>query len=220
MYKYGFTDLRVPSQSEPGSVATVLQQVQTLSANGVQKKTDRSSFFDSMPCLGITRKDFGTKEMNSTLPSAIKNTKHWNASHFQTLRWQYRSDQKIIGKTMADLSGIDEMLLLDEKTKFTPDIHNPISHVCDKTLVWNSDAINPFIAHHYSGTLEQVLFRSSDKRQANGTAYRMERYFKDQSCHTRMAQWICFECRYQRGKAALETRRQSPKGGLLQYGCS
>ena len=79
---------------------------------------------------------------------------------------------------MVDLSRVDEAIL----AKSGAGAHLAIKDVCSFARTEASDQKNAFILYHFSGTLEQMLFRSNDNRNTNGngTAYRIERYLEDQ----------------------------------------
>jgi hypothetical protein len=166
MYNFAHENLTIPSQAEPGSVMSLLQRA--FSTNNAA-----SAYVHANPCVAITRKNFGTRETINP-PNT---TKHqvWNASHFQTHRWRYHSRGNPIGKALVDLSRVNTTVIAQSQMN----AHRAINDVCSKAGAWNSD--NAFILYHFSGTLEQVLFRSNDNRnkEGNGTAYRIERYHKD-----------------------------------------
>jgi hypothetical protein len=187
MYNFGLAQeqqeetsfVSIPSQAEPGSILTLLQRA----GFAKKKKNNNTSIYlqhQDNPCLPITRKNFGTKETvihppitNNT--TTIHHHKMWNMSHFQTHRWRYHSKDLPIGKAMIDLGRVTTSTILNSKSS----AHRPISELCSLRNAWASDTQNPFVLYHYNGgTLEQMIFRSTDNRgtKGNGTAYQVQRY--------------------------------------------
>lgn len=187
IYNYGRNNFIMPTQKEPGSILYVLKWIEANPSQTNLYLTNRS-------CINVMRHNYGAREPpsiempNST--AAHLQSMNMNASHFQTLRWRYHG-QVIVkdtglaatpGKMMVDLSRIDDALI--EKNHAM--VHIPIPHACDfYKYIHQTDNETLFILHHYSGTLEQIMFRSNDRRGANqdGRQARIDRYNNDKRIH-------------------------------------
>lgn len=204
MYHFNSTGLAIPSQMESGSVLSLLQSaVNRTSVTNQQPNT--YSLED--PCIGITRKNFGAREfeeetlltpssqkkesflrhfakklMSLQISSARKTDNSsltnnelplFNNSHFATHRWRHYTHKRTPGKMMVDLSRIPAQNITEDVS-----IHRPIKAACSQKKMMTHQ--NPLIAYHYSGTLEQVLFRSGRDKWTNNNT---ERWVEEREHH-------------------------------------
>ncbi|KAL3923175.1 MAG: hypothetical protein SGILL_001805 [Bacillariaceae sp.] len=154
------TNHTLTDQKEPGYIWAALQ-------NGLKAQNDVNK--DGI-CIPVSRKHFGNIERHETglEHQAIRGV--FNTSALQTTNFKEWAPQEgKLGKNMIDVSRV-------ETIKGTKSIHRPQPDYCGARSMWLPHPKNPFVANHYEGTLKQMLFRSNDARNPNGTAYRIARY--------------------------------------------
>ena len=164
----GFNDkLELPPIEEPGSLATLLQQL-------VLPSPDYKSL--NTPCVPVYRRQFAPQESSGDNFGVVF-PPGFQSESFQTLRWRKfgykrlkyttkfgdrcRSVREIPNKVVVDLRRLRMQDLSHPMNSGNP--HRPLESICTSDVYLSSEQ-TPLMANHYMGTLEQWMYRVGDKR--------------------------------------------------------
>lgn len=192
--------LELPSPSEPGYVLKFIQQtIAYVHKFGTQNNRYLEPF--QTPCLGLSRKQFGTYEdekqnaddKNKDPPFPFEKFQQGiQPSDLGTWRWRYWGSG-VIGKTLIHLPRLNKQDVPGHSS-----VHRPIlrEDICSKRSAWAGEHSMPLVANHYPATLEQGLFRTNDSRSKHNPNYRKERYEKERLVrkyhepHSHILEWV------------------------------
>jgi hypothetical protein len=162
---------KVPPSSEPGSIASILDQM-----------VIPNPYFDNIttPCVPVYRRQFAAKE-SPDWEIKTMSPLDFDGHFFQTIRWRKygwkvvayetrigtrcRENLEVPNKVIIDLGRL-RIQDLDHPTN-SGNPHAPLEAICPSDLYLYADD-TPLMVHHYMGTLDQWLYRVGDKRGKNG----------------------------------------------------
>jgi hypothetical protein len=142
---------------EPGSILDLLQQT-----------TGKTPSLVNYPCISMMRLLFGSVESQNDDDALEEVPDGFNATRFESLRWQYHAPPANMSyhgnpKVIIDVSAIPKKYLPHE---LVYSIHRPVLDYCrkNKNLEFSNYHKQPIAANHYLGSWERYNQREDNRR--------------------------------------------------------
>ena len=144
-------------------------------------------------CYPMSRLQVGTRESKDDITDNFRNDipVGYSKSNFLTYRYRFHQNPAgypvLPGKAIIDVSRAGDLTNVHPMTEIN--CHRPLKRICPKP--WILYRHSPFVVHHYTGTLEQYLYRKDPRTNWTRTLSKWQEFnFSEEFSNTHAMGWL------------------------------